>query len=1147
MKRPIALLLISCLTMLGIHAQTDSLSKYQLLWEITSPKTQLPSYLFGTMHVTDGRAFQMPDSVLLAITNTQGFALEVDFDSASYLFLEYLYAARGQQIFDVTSWQAAEENTKSWDGDADADVDLDPAELFKLFDRNTVHEDEATFLDAFLYRLARQQNKVICGLENIVSQLEMIAKPDMMINAESSGSKPKGPRKRLRLNDMIEAYSVGDLEQIHLMANQGGTSQFFKNDVIIKRNYGMAERADSLMHLRPTFVGVGAAHLLGDEGVLALLRQRGYRTRPVVATYTQALATAARERPYEPHWTTFQKLGDGYRLKVPARPFPIDMLGGKVKMHLGMDFAGGLVYCFYALTLPGELTDDKIAEIGKSVLKSFGTDDEQTGNDITYLGLKGKEIRVKKHGEDLRIRLLFNHGKMYMLLLGNSKKVIDSPVADEWFNSLEFFEPVPLAQQPRQRLRDPINGFSIMFPEGYDYERHQVSSFPTGGTELLYNQYVLQDQQHQEAIKILSQDFQDPIYAGALRELMPACINFLSGAELEPEGEYETLLLDGVSGLGASYQGESLRYRLHCFMRHNRLYVAGFAFLPTDADSTVLESILNSLHFLPAKPLILDTPYRVEGSWEAMLPLKPVVWEMEDLPETYAGRIDSVRVYYAHDPVSSYNSSIEYAHVWKYYAGGNAELFEAIVTATDADSTAHIVMPPADLPQRERDGRAYYNRFDSASGLHLHMICIPSGNDILIGRLQLPNNADVPALIARFDAQLQSIAPPLAEANRPEQLLKILNNSVSSDQKTADEAKAGMRFYRLQPTEYESAITNFKAERDDEPYGTDAQLLEILLEVDDPNLLPQLQALYKELPSDDAHRSNIMLSLLKRDWPGAEAWALDQLKSDPSVLDHASDYFSWSSYLQDDSTGSHMRNLEFLLDIPAYALGLAADASSAAYDAVDYHGYDARFMQIFDAAITNRPAVEANYMYDLNLYQLLSYLSDENVTGWQASAHRMIALRDGYLPGSAFTTLASLDAIPSDKEMKHVLSMRDSRDYALAWLLDSGNGEAIPPKYRKPAYIAAVSLDLALEDHPAHVERIEQQKIYFDGREQWLFTYRFAQEGERDWTLGFGGPIPLHGLPETAYLQLSGSEYEAYSPATYKRKVKSWIRDRREN
>ena len=65
MKRPLALLLFLCLTILGLHAQTDSLSKYQLLWEITSPKTKLPSYLFGTMHVTDGRAFQMPDSVLL--------------------------------------------------------------------------------------------------------------------------------------------------------------------------------------------------------------------------------------------------------------------------------------------------------------------------------------------------------------------------------------------------------------------------------------------------------------------------------------------------------------------------------------------------------------------------------------------------------------------------------------------------------------------------------------------------------------------------------------------------------------------------------------------------------------------------------------------------------------------------------------------------------------------------------------------------------------------------------------------------------------------------------------------------------------------------------------------------------------------------
>src|SRR6266496_767709 len=59
----------------------DKLSdkKYpSLLWEITGNGLQKPSYLFGTMHVSDKLAFHLGDSFYHAIKNVQMVALETN-------------------------------------------------------------------------------------------------------------------------------------------------------------------------------------------------------------------------------------------------------------------------------------------------------------------------------------------------------------------------------------------------------------------------------------------------------------------------------------------------------------------------------------------------------------------------------------------------------------------------------------------------------------------------------------------------------------------------------------------------------------------------------------------------------------------------------------------------------------------------------------------------------------------------------------------------------------------------------------------------------------------------------------------------------------------------------------------------------------
>ena len=57
---------------------------------------------------------------------------------------------------------------------------------------------------------------------------------------------------------------------MHLMKN------FF-----ISRNEIQANSIDSILKRSSLFVGVGAAHLPGNRGVIELLRRKGYKLRPI--------------------------------------------------------------------------------------------------------------------------------------------------------------------------------------------------------------------------------------------------------------------------------------------------------------------------------------------------------------------------------------------------------------------------------------------------------------------------------------------------------------------------------------------------------------------------------------------------------------------------------------------------------------------------------------------------------------------------------------------------------------------------------------------------------------------------------------------------------------------------------------------------
>jgi len=269
------------------------------LWRIEKPGLA-PSYLYGTMHVTDPRVTELPAPARDA------------FEASDTVVIETI------DILDPQKAQLAllgkPELTMFTDGSTlsshldKQDLDLVKAELDRrgiplplvsrmkpwmiagmvaLPDCETLNKQAGVaFLDQKIAETAKAEGKTLKGLESIGEQLEAMDSLPIEFHL-------KGLVETIKLGDlmpdimatMTDLYLKGDIAMIMPVitaASPEGLDEEaegyaeFENRIIRMRNHVMAERAAPILADGAAFIAIGALHLPGDEGLVALLRKTGY-------------------------------------------------------------------------------------------------------------------------------------------------------------------------------------------------------------------------------------------------------------------------------------------------------------------------------------------------------------------------------------------------------------------------------------------------------------------------------------------------------------------------------------------------------------------------------------------------------------------------------------------------------------------------------------------------------------------------------------------------------------------------------------------------------------------------------------------------------------------------------------------------------
>jgi uncharacterized protein len=133
-------------------------------------------------------------------------------------------------------------------------------------------------LDKHFYNLATDGRKQVIGLETVEYQIDRFDKmPDAMQEQLLRSELAEMETEKTSLRTLLTAWQSGDaaaIEKMLLMSFTDNPAAY--NSLITERNRNWMPQLDAcLKRSTPCFVIVGAAHIVGPQGLLALLRQRG--------------------------------------------------------------------------------------------------------------------------------------------------------------------------------------------------------------------------------------------------------------------------------------------------------------------------------------------------------------------------------------------------------------------------------------------------------------------------------------------------------------------------------------------------------------------------------------------------------------------------------------------------------------------------------------------------------------------------------------------------------------------------------------------------------------------------------------------------------------------------------------------------------
>ena len=288
----LAFCVLACAAMPAVAAPAAKPFSHGLLWRVSRDGVP-PSYVFGTIHVADPRVLEVPDAVTRALARSKHYYTE------SYLgareaarFFEAAQFEDGRRLEPLIGAQAyAQVAAQLRERDVPDEVIARIKPWAALANLTVTPEDyEGTTLDQKLAEAARQRHIRVLGLEGIEEQISVFERIPLDTQVELlKHALAHRDELAAMIEPVIQAWMKRDLAGIRAVserieARYPDMAEHYRilfKRIVENRSIVMAHRLFIPLREGRAFIAVGADHLQGERGLLALIQEQGYRVTRV--------------------------------------------------------------------------------------------------------------------------------------------------------------------------------------------------------------------------------------------------------------------------------------------------------------------------------------------------------------------------------------------------------------------------------------------------------------------------------------------------------------------------------------------------------------------------------------------------------------------------------------------------------------------------------------------------------------------------------------------------------------------------------------------------------------------------------------------------------------------------------------------------
>ena len=259
------------------------------LWEVTTDHNTV--YLLGSLHLLKSTNYPLADAIEDAFDDSEVVVFELDLDEANNPAIQLAMLNKGSLPEGVTLQETLNAETYALAAKKANELGTDIALLqgfepwmfaltlasLKLV---ALGFDSAQGVDRYFFTKARQIGKPVIGLETMEFQINLF---DRLSSADQEAIVHQTLLDldilEQEMDSIVTAWEHGDVAELDDVLLKS-----FKEYPTIYRKFIVQRNKKWMKKIRPFFkktddymIIVGAGHMVGDEGLVALLKKKGYR------------------------------------------------------------------------------------------------------------------------------------------------------------------------------------------------------------------------------------------------------------------------------------------------------------------------------------------------------------------------------------------------------------------------------------------------------------------------------------------------------------------------------------------------------------------------------------------------------------------------------------------------------------------------------------------------------------------------------------------------------------------------------------------------------------------------------------------------------------------------------------------------------